>query len=68
MCRCPDVTNALKEVSCLVAKTSFPKWLRIRVLDEGRLFHLFSGNLVNNCIHTLVLGPMVSPHGNCHVS
>jgi hypothetical protein len=63
-----DVTNALKEASCLVAKTSFPKWLQVRVLYEGRVFHLFYGDWVNNGIRTMLLGPMVSPQGNCHVS
>jgi hypothetical protein len=41
-----DVTNALKEASFIVAKTSFPKWLKVRILHEGHVFHLFSGDWV----------------------
>jgi hypothetical protein len=62
-----DVTNALKEASYFVAKTSFPKWLQARVFHKGRVFHLFSCDWLNDCIGVMLLGPIVRPQGNCHV-
>jgi hypothetical protein len=62
-----DVTNALKEASYFIAKTSFPKWLQARVFHEGRVFHLFSSDWVNDCIGVMLLGPMVISQGDIHV-
>jgi hypothetical protein len=60
--------NALKEASYLVAITSLPKWLQARVFHEGRVFHFFSSDWLNNCIGIMLMGPMVIPQGNFHVS
>jgi hypothetical protein len=62
-----NIPNALKKVSNLVAKTSFPKWLQARVFHKGHAFHLFSGDGVNDCIVLMCLVPMVIYQGDGHV-
>jgi hypothetical protein len=62
-----DVTNALKEASDFVAKTSFPKWLEARVFHEGRVFHLFSSDWVHDFIGSMLPVPMVISQGDGHV-
>jgi hypothetical protein len=62
-----NVTNALKEASYFVAKTSFPKWLQARIFHKGRVFHLLSSDWVNKCIGVVFLGPMVISQGDGHV-
>jgi hypothetical protein len=58
---------ALKEASCLVAKTSFPKWLQARVFHKGHVFNFFSSDWVNECIGLVLLGLMVIYQGDGHV-
>jgi hypothetical protein len=67
MRRLGDVANALKEASYFVAKTSFPKWLQVRVFHEGHIFHLFSGDWLNDCIGLLLLRPVSVSQGDGHV-
>jgi hypothetical protein len=62
-----NVTNALKKVHDLVAKTSFPNWLQTRVFHKGHVFHFFSGEGVNDCIGLVLLGPMLISQGDGHV-
>jgi hypothetical protein len=62
-----DVANALKKASDFVSKTSFPKWLLVRVFHEGHVFHFFSGDWVNECICLVLLGPMSISQGDAHV-
>jgi hypothetical protein len=45
-----DVSNALKQASAFVAKTSGPKWLETGILHESRVFHFFAGDWVNDCV------------------
>jgi hypothetical protein len=62
-----NVTNAMKQGSDFVAKTSFPKWLHARVFHEGHVFHFFSSDWLNNCIVLVFLGRMVISQGDGHV-
>jgi hypothetical protein len=62
-----NVGNALKKAPDFVAKTSFPKWLQVRVFHKGHIFHFFSSDLVNDCIGLVLLVPMVISQGNGHV-
>jgi hypothetical protein len=45
-----DVSNALKQVYTLIAKTSRPKWLETGILIESRVFHFFAGDWVDDCV------------------
>jgi hypothetical protein len=45
-----NVSNALEQASAFVAKTSGPKWLETGIFHESRVFHLFSGDWVDDCV------------------
>jgi hypothetical protein len=62
-----NVVNALKKASDFVAKTSFPKWLQVRVFHKGHVFHFFSSDWVNNCVGLVLMEPMSISQGDGHV-
>jgi hypothetical protein len=62
-----DVSNTFKKAPAFVDKTLFPKWLQTGVFHKGHVFHLFSGDGVNDCIGLMCLGPMVISKGDGHV-
>jgi hypothetical protein len=50
-----DVSNALKQASAFASKTWSPKQLEMGILHESRVFHLFSGDWVDDCVGMVLL-------------
>jgi hypothetical protein len=62
-----DVADALKKAACLVAEAPLPKWLKVRVLHEGHVFHLLADYWMDHCVCEMLLGQMVCSQGNGYV-
>jgi hypothetical protein len=51
--------NALDKAPTFIVKFSFPKWLETGVVHKCHVFHLFSGDGVDDCIGVVLLRPVV---------
>jgi hypothetical protein len=62
-----NIADALEEATCLIAKASFPKGLKVWILHKGHVLHLLASYWMYYWVGNMLLGTIIGAQCNGQV-